>query len=147
MLLDGLLLFSQAQDLTALAAGTPGASTNVLDLLNPRDLGVTDPLMVFGVFNVLPASGTGGATFTAALQTSPDNATWTTVETFGPVTISNVTAQAPYAFRQQLPITGVFYRYLRMLYTASAAFTGGQFESGLALEVQAAHVYPRNFSA
>ncbi len=54
MIIDGLLLFSNAQDLTALAAGTATPSTNIIDFSQNRDFGPTGPFKVFAECGTLP---------------------------------------------------------------------------------------------
>jgi hypothetical protein len=143
-IIDGLLLFSQNQDLTVLAANTLTASTNVLDFSQPREIGVSH-LMLFATLTAQPA-GTAGTSLTIALQESVDNATWVTTDTFQPMTIAQLVTE-PFAVRAQLPITGSLYRYMRLAYTVSAVLTAGQIEAGLVLNVSRIPYYPRNFVA
>lgn len=73
MILDKLLMFSEAQAVTASAA-----STDVIDL-GPidgtrRDIGVGYPLEFWANVNTTATAG-GAATLNVQLQTSPDNST------------------------------------------------------------------------
>ncbi|MCE2578063.1 hypothetical protein [Gluconacetobacter entanii] len=65
MIIDGLLLFSNAQDLTALAAGVATPSTNIIDFSQNRDFGPTGPFKVFAECGTLPMADTETATGTA----------------------------------------------------------------------------------
>ncbi|GAB6966352.1 hypothetical protein JCM25156A_03890 [Komagataeibacter kakiaceti JCM 25156] len=65
MIIDGLLLFSNAQDLTALAAGIATPSTNIIDFSQNRDFGPTGPFKVFAECGTLPLADSAGATATA----------------------------------------------------------------------------------
>lgn len=77
MILDKLLMFSEAQAVTATAA-----STDVIDLApvdgTRRDIGVGYPLEFWALVNTT-ATAAGAATVNVQLQTSPDNSTWTTI--------------------------------------------------------------------
>lgn len=149
MILDGLLLWSNAQDMTQLQAGTPAPSTNSIDLSQARDLGGSEGLSIMGIWNTLPSSATAGATVTVSLQVSSDNVNWTTLETFMPVPVSSVSGLAPFEFRARaIPYdaTGI-YRYMQLSYTASAALTSGTLTAGINLDVPYRHTYPRNFVA
>lgn len=147
MIYDGLTAFSTTQDLTVLTAGTLAPSTNVLDLSQAKDLGEADPLFIWGVMTTLPTSGTGGATLSASLQGSVDNATWVTIQTYGPTVLTALTGSDTFLFRSQIPIFGALYRYLRMGYTASAVLTAGQITSAMSINVPRVPYYPRNFVA
>ncbi len=90
MILDKLLMFSEAQAVTASAA-----STDVIDL-GPidgtrRDIGVGYPLEFWATVNTTAAAA-GAATVNVQLQTSPDNSTWTTLTSTGDLALSALTA-------------------------------------------------------
>ena len=148
MIVDALLIFSNLQDLTQLTAGTPAPSTNSIDLGTPADIGVETHLSLYAQCPTIPVSGTGSATITVALQGSVDNATWTTIESSGPVLVSSMSANlAPYLFRTRLPMSNFLYRYLQLTYTASAALTAGTAFAGINLDVGRRPYYPRNYAA
>ena len=152
MIMDGALMFDGVptvgpSSLTPATAGTPYPSANVLDFSTPRDLGVTEPLMLFVACPTLPTSATSGATLGVVLQGSPDDATWTTMAEYGPFVLPTSTSDT-LAVRTQLPYFGtIAFRYLRLAYVASAALTAGTVEAGIALNVPRNPSYPRNFVA
>ena len=115
MLMDALLTPSNADGVTLVGAAA-GATvfSNVIDLSTSRDIATAD--VPFSVeFTTRPQSGTAGATLNIAVQTSPDNVNWTTLQETAAQPISNLTALDPYAFRGTLA-AGVL-RYLRFAYT------------------------------
>jgi len=138
MILDKLLMFSEAQAVTNTAA-----STDVIDL-GPidgprRDIGVGYPLELFVNVNTTAAAA-GAATVNIALQTSPDNSTWTTLATSGDLALSALTA-GKRVFSQKVP-QGV-QRYLRMNYTVGTGpLTAGAFTAGINLDVDNNSPYP-----
>src|SRR5262245_41162499 len=74
MILDSLLMFSTAQNLTT---GTI-ASSNVVDLNNARDIGIGDnPAMKLAIFVTTTFASTDVATLTIQAQGSTDNSSWT----------------------------------------------------------------------
>ena len=72
MIIDGSTLFSTAQVLT-----TAARSTNILDLVNPRDIGVGDkpPLKIVVKVDTTFQS-TDAGTLTIQVQGSTDGSTW-----------------------------------------------------------------------
>lgn len=138
MILDKLLMFSEAQAVTNTAA-----STDVIDL-GPidgtrRDIGVGYPLELFVNVNTTAAAA-GAATVNIALQTSPDNSSWTTLATSGDLALSALTA-GKRVFSQKMP-QGV-QRYLRMNYTVGTGpLTAGAFTAGINLDVDNNSPYP-----
>jgi hypothetical protein len=108
MFIDSLLLFSDAQALTATAA-----STNVIDLSQDRDIGVGEPMSVVLVLDVGADATTGDETYSVAIQTD-DADTFGSASTLGTFTITRGTA-AGTLFEFPLPDTNE--RYLRLNYT------------------------------
>lgn len=90
MILDKLLMFSEAQAVTATAA-----STDVIDLApvdgTRRDIGVGYPLEFWALVNTT-ATAAGAATVNVQLQTSPDNSTWTTIYDSGALALAALKA-------------------------------------------------------
>jgi hypothetical protein len=73
MYMDGLLLFD-----TNVAITSTAVSTNVIDLLNARDMGVGDDPALDVVIQVTSALLSAGAsTLTVQFQGSTDNTTYT----------------------------------------------------------------------
>ena len=100
MILDKLLMFSEAQAVTASAA-----STDVIDLApidgTRRDIGVGEPLEFWANVNTT-ATAAGAATVNVQLQTSPDNSTWTTLYDSGTLALTGAAAPASAAGRGQV---------------------------------------------
>lgn len=138
MILDKLLMFSEAQAVTASAA-----STDVIDL-GPidgtrRDIGVGYPLEFWATVNTTAAAA-GAATVNIQLQTSPDNSTWTTLTSTGDLALSALTA-GKRVMSQKVP-QGVL-RYLRVNYVVGTGpLTAGAFTAGINLDVDNNAPYP-----
>lgn len=138
MILDKLLMFSEAQAVTASAA-----STDVIDL-GPidgtrRDIGVGYPLELFVNVNTTAAAA-GAATVNIQLQTSPDNSTWTTLTSSGDLALSALTS-GKRVMSQKVP-QGV-QRYLRANYVVGTGpLTAGAFTAGINLDVDNNSPYP-----
>ncbi|MGC0818504.1 Bbp16 family capsid cement protein [Pantoea agglomerans] len=138
MILDKLLMFSEAQAVTASAA-----SNDVIDL-GPidgtrRDIGVGYPLELFVNVNTTAAAA-GAATVNIQLQTSPDNSTWTTLTSSGDLALSALTS-GKRVMSQKVP-QGV-QRYLRVNYVVGTGpLTAGAFTAGINLDVDNNSPYP-----
>ncbi len=138
MILDKLLMLSEAQAVTASAA-----STDVIDL-GPidgtrRDIGVGYPLEFWATVNTTAAAA-GAATVNIQLQTSPDNSTWTTLTSTGDLALSALTA-GKRVMSQKVP-QGV-QRYLRVNYVVGTGpLTAGAFTAGINLDVDNNSPYP-----
>lgn len=138
MILDKLLMFSEAQAVTATAA-----STDVIDL-GPidgtrRDIGVGYPLEFWTTVNTT-ATAAGAATVNVQLQTSTDNSTWTTIASSGDLALSALVA-GKRIVSQKVP-SGV-QKYLRVNYTVGTGpLTAGAFTSGINLDVDNNTPYP-----
>lgn len=142
MILDKLLMFSEAQAVTATAA-----STDTIDL-GPikgtrRDIGVGDPLEFWANVNT-SAAAAGAATVNIQLQTSSDNATWNTLYDSGALALASLTAG-----KRVLSTTvpkGVL-KYLRVNYVvAIGPLTAGAFTAGINLDVDANYHYQTAFT-
>lgn len=139
MIIDGLLLFSSAQAITATAA-----STNVLDMLNARDMGAADPDLQILVQVATAFATTNAGTLVVQAQGSTDNVTFTTYAESRAYTAGELTAGAG-LLRIELPAKGsmdALPRYYRLNYVVTNAFTGGAVTAALVLDRQGNYAYP-----
>lgn len=140
MIIDGLLLFSSAQNLTT---GTE-ASTNVIDLLNARDMGPGElPLRVACYVGTAFAT-TDAATLRIDLQGSTDNVTFNTYASSRTYTAAELTAGKKLAPLDWPNVAvGSLPRYLRLAYQSGALhWTPGSITSMLVLDRQDDFAYP-----
>lgn len=142
MIMDGLLLFSSAQNLTT---GTI-ASTNVIDLLNARDMGIgDDPALKLACFVTTAFSSTDSGTLTVQVQGSTDNNTFTTYAESRAYSAADLLVNAK-LFPIDWPHRGpgdALPRYLRVAYVmGSLHFTPGAVTTALVLDRQDATQYP-----
>ncbi len=142
MILDKLLMFSEAQAVTATAA-----STDVIDLSplkgTRRDIGVGEPLEFWATVNTSATAG-GAATLNVQLQTSADNSTWVTLYDSGTLALASLTA-GKRILSTKVP-AGVL-KYLRVNYVvATGPLTAGAFTAGINLDVDANYSYPSGFT-
>ncbi|WHZ42196.1 hypothetical protein QNM34_07935 [Rahnella bonaserana] len=142
MILDKLLMFSEAQAVTATAA-----STDVIDLSpmkgTKRDIGVGEPLEFWATVNTTATAG-GAATLNVQLQTSADNSTWVTLYDSGTLALASLTA-GKRILSTKVP-AGVL-KYLRVNYVvATGPLTAGAFTAGINLDVDANYSYPSGFT-
>lgn len=149
MILDGALQFSGAAGAINGDLPTTGSqtSTNIIDLLNARDMGIGDnPAMKLFV-SVLTAF-TAGTSLQVNFQGAPDNAgspgTWTTYASSG------VTAEASLTVGQHLfdidvprPPPGVAIpRFYRLQYVTVGTHTAGAIYGALVLDRDDELYYP-----
>ncbi len=142
MILDKLLMFSEAQAVTATAA-----STDVIDLSplkgTRRDIGVGEPLEFWTNVNTT-ATAAGAATVNVQLQTSTDNATWVTLYDSGSLALASLVA-GKRVLSAKVP-QGVL-KYLRVNYVVGTGpLTAGAFTSGINLDVDANTFYASGFT-
>jgi hypothetical protein len=129
MIRDNFLEFSVAQ---ALTTGTI-VSTNVVDLLNARDIGPGDNVEIPVTVNT---AFVGGTSIQATLQESVDNSTWVSVQEGPAVPIANLGAGQLMTLLEvanrpsSMPALP---RYLRLQYTIVGTFTGGSVDAGIVL--------------
>lgn len=142
MIIDGLLLFSSAQNLTT---GTID-STNVIDLLNARDMGIgDDPALKIACFVTTAFATTDAATLTVQALGSTDNSTYTVYAESRAYAAAALVAQA-----KLLPIDwphrgpgDALPRYLKLSYVMSTLhFTPGAVSAMLVLDRQDGTQYP-----
>lgn len=149
MILDGLLLFD-----TAALVNTVRASTNVIDLLNARDIGVGDnPAMKVMVVVTTSFTTTNSATLMIQAQGSTDNTTYTTYAESRAYAAADLVAGNPLG-NIDWPVIGPadpLPRYLRLNYVTgpnvgtSAFGTGtvsGAITAALVLDRQNFRAYP-----
>ena len=151
MLLDSQLLFSDAQAIT-----TTAASTNVVDLVDARDIGPGMPLEVlFAVGTAFTTDTTNASTLTISLQGSTNATNSGFVDyvrspayTAADLAASKIVFPVDWpalmrtaAVNQGMPL------YIRINYTVGvAAWAGGTITAGLVLGRDDAIAYPKNFS-
>lgn len=141
MIIDGLLQFDPALS----AITVTRASTNVIDLLNARDIAPGSPAMYayIGVNAAFTAAGAG--TLTIQFQGSPDNITYTTYAETRALSIADLTAVARVMVLgwPHRPNADALPRYLRLNYVvATGPFTAGSINAQLVLDAQQATQYP-----
>lgn len=148
MILDSSLEFSNAQTGT-----TDAASTNVVDLVNARDMGIgDDPAMkvLCLVETAFTTDTTNASTLTIQFQGSTDGTTYTTyVQT--PALLAASLADKNKVFPIDVPAvpTGVSLpRYLRLNYDVGvAAFSTGKLSAYLVLGRDDIVQYPKNYDS
>lgn len=156
-MIDALLMFDGAQSAAGVFAGAAltvtRVSTNVLDLLVARDIGIDDMVELHVGVAVAFTAG-GAATLTVTLQYSADNATFVDVISTAAVPVANLTA-GQQLFRVAMPLNqpgsfgGTPPRYLRLNYTvATGPMTAGTIYAYLTgmRDRNAAPVYPKNYT-
>ncbi|WAH51944.1 hypothetical protein LMA04_17890 [Pseudescherichia vulneris] len=138
MINDKLLMFSEAQAVTASAASTDTIDLGPIDGTR-RDIGVGEPLEYWVTTNAT-ATAAGAATVNVQLQTSPDNSTWTTLTSSGDLALASLVAGRRIV-SQKVP-QGV-QRYLRVNYVVGTGpLTAGAFTAGINLDVDGNNHYP-----
>ena len=138
MINDKLLMFSEAQAVTASAASTDTIDLGPIDGTR-RDIGVGEPLEYWVTTNAT-ATAAGAATVNVQLQTSPDNSTWTTIASSGDLALASLIAGRRIV-SQKVP-QGV-QRYLRVNYVVGTGpLTAGAFTAGINLDVDGNNHYP-----
>jgi hypothetical protein len=148
MTIDALLLF----DPSGTSITTSAASTNVLDLGTPRDLGIGDPKPKIEIVIQQTFTAAGAATLNVQVQSSVDNVTWSTLAESSPIAVANLT-QGRQLLRIDLPAdqpaqTAGIGRYLRLNYVvATGPFTAGQVLSALVLDRPSTPTYASGFNA
>lgn len=137
MILDKLLMFSEAQAVTASAASTDVVDLGPIDGTR-RDIGVGEPLEFWANVNTTAAAA-GAATVNIQLQTSADNSTWVTLLDSGSLALAALTA-GKRVISAKVP-QGVL-KYLRVNYVVGTGpLTAGAFTSGINLDVDANTFY------
>jgi hypothetical protein len=140
MIIDGLLLFSSAQNITT---GTE-ASTNVIDLQNARDMGPGQLPLRVAAYVVTAFATTDSATLTIQLQGSTDNSTYSVYAQSRAYTAGELTAGAKLAPLDWPNVAvGALPRYLRLAYVSGALhWTPGSITAMLVLDREDRVAYP-----
>lgn len=145
MILDGLLSFNTVGTPQALTS-TTAPSTNVIDLLNARDMGVgDDPALKLAIFVGTAGVSAGGATLTIQAQGSTDNSTYTTYAESRAYSAADLAAGNK-LFPIDWPHRGpgdALPRYLRLNYSiATSTFSALAIDAKLVLDRQDSTTYP-----
>jgi hypothetical protein len=140
MYVDALLLFSDAQAVTAAAA-----STNYLDQKSARDLGVGKPLYIVIVCDVAMTDDSSNSTLTVALQ--GDSSTTFTPD--GSQTLVTIPALTAIGTRFVIPIAPEMtkFQYLQLYYTPNNGnLSTGSFTAFITDTPQLEAVYADNIT-
>lgn len=144
MIMDKLLLFSTAQNITSTEP-----SDNVIDLAVARDMGIGDDKSLKIVVVVTTAFVSTDGTLTVTAQGSTDNSTFDDYISTPALAAASLTAGARIMDAEwPRPAAGKSTpRYLRLNYTvANTAFTPGAVTATLVVDRQDFKAYPRNFT-
>lgn len=149
MILDSSLMFENDEALTA-----SRASTNVIDLLNSRDMGIGRELPIIIASNGLFASAGGTATLQVAAQYSTDNSTYVDAVLSPVYTITQLNdldgQEWILAVNWPRPKKGSLIndlRYIRLYYTVGTQnFTAGGLKAFIAIGRQDNVAYPKNYT-
>ncbi len=136
----------------ATAGGTTQVSTNVIDLVNARDMGIGDsPALKIMCLVTASFTSTGAGTLQVKAQGSTDNSAWSTYAETPAIASGTLVAGAKIAqfdWPGVLPDTGAFPRYLRLTYTCGvSSFSAGSVISGIVLGRDDNRAYPSGFYA
>jgi hypothetical protein len=158
MIIDGLLQFTGSPGTVNADTPTTGTqtSTNTLDLLNARDMGVGDD-PALKLFVEIMTTFTAGTDITINLQGAPDNGsgapgTYVTMWTSGVVVEADLVA-GRYLATVDLPRTGLqnasgptaaqpLPRFLRLQYVTTGTHTAGGIYASILLDRQDYVTYP-----
>lgn len=150
MLLDSTLQFSAAQALTATAV-----STNVVNLVDDRDMGIGRNVELVIVGSDTFASAAGTATLQVQVQYSEDNVTYVTAAESDVMTITQLNSaianNEPYLLAMPLPRpkkgTDTAPQYVRLNYiVGTQSFTAGTVTAFINIGRDDVVYYPRNYS-
>lgn len=127
-------------------------STNIIDLVNARDMGVGSGGPNLKILCQVSASltSTGAATFQVKAQGSTDNSTWTTYAETPEQIATSLTAGtkiAEFDWPGILPGTGALPRYLRLQYSVGVStVSAGSVIAGIVLGRDENRAYPPGIS-
>jgi hypothetical protein len=151
MILDSLLMFSTPASPQAIT--TTAASTNIIDLLNPRDMGIGDnPALKVACIVTTAFTAAGAGTLTVSFQGAPDNGSGAP-GTYVDYAISRAYALADLVVGAKLlpidvphrdpSLLVTFPRFYRLNYTvATGPMTAGAIVAGIVIDRQDSAIYP-----
>lgn len=143
MIRDKLLLFSNAQAVTASAA-----STDYLDLGSAREANDNGLIELIARVHTLFVTG-DAATLTVALQADNDSAfgsATTVLQSASAIAVASLVAGYE-PLRVRFPRLIVPERYVRLYYTVgTGSFSAGKMDAELVLDRQANIAYPRGYA-
>lgn len=141
MILDAESRFDNAAALTA-----DRASTNIIDLVNARDLGdsyVDNPNLKVRVQVVTALVSGGASTLVVQFQGSTDNVAWDTYISTPAIPKASLVANAVIDIPWPVKALGAANpRYVRLNYDVTTDFTGGTISAFVVLDRQANIAYP-----
>lgn len=149
MILDGLYQFTGTAGTVSVDTPTTGTqqSTNVLNLLNARDMGIGDDPAIKLLVEIV-AAFTGGTSLEVQLQGAPDSAgspgSYTTMATSGVIAEANLIAgRYILAIDMPRPAPGQANpQYLRLQYVTVGTHSTGTIFGALVLDRQDQFTYP-----
>lgn len=145
MILDNFLNF---EPVTGTAVTATADSTNIIDLLNARDMGIgDDPAILLVVQAIAAFTAAGAATMNIQIQMSLDNITYYVASESGPLPKASLTAGMKiwqtYLPHRPVQLGGTFPRYIKLTYVvATGPMTAGSVWAGLLLDSQSNPSYP-----
>jgi hypothetical protein len=146
MIIDGLLNFEPTPSAVT-AITTTADSTNIIDLLNARDVGIGEGMRVVVYSGAVVFLG--GTSLNIQLKESVDNITYYVASESGVMTLAQMTAQGNPAKLWETPIPHrpielnvTMPRYLKLTYLIVGTFTAGGVWAGIVKDSQAAAIYP-----
>jgi len=148
MILDSNLAFSEAQTAT-----TDAVSTNILDLVDPRDMGIGDDpaiKVLCLVETAFTTDSTNASTLTVQFQVSTDSTTWTTLAQT-PALLAASLADKNKIFPIDFPALPSYValpQYVRLNYDVGvAAFATGKLSTYMVLGRDDIIQYPKNYNS
>jgi len=149
MILDSNLAFSEAQTAT-----TDAASTNILDLVDARDMGIGDDpaiKVLCLVETAFTTDSTNASTLTVQFQVSTDSTSWTTL-TQTPALLAASLADKNKIFPIDFPALPSYVsalpQYVRLYYDVGvAAFATGKLSTYMVLGRDDIINYPKNYNS
>lgn len=142
MITDALLQFAAAQ--ASIRAAGSYISTNVVDLLQARDVGVGNELVVYHNVDVAFAGGTS-VEFQIVTDDNAAMSSPTVIGSTGPIPLATLAA-AGAQITQPLPeVQGNGERYLAVRYVGVGTFTAGSISSQIVLDAPNQKYLPRRY--